>query len=83
MTDPNEHAFAWPSLGEHENGRTFAFSHGGLTKREYFAGQALRGAIGWHGIHEDPKYTKPENIAKDCVSLADALIAELNKKEAV
>lgn len=52
----------------------------GLTKREYFAAQALRGAIEWHGYHERPESTKVENIAKDCVGMADALIIELNKE---
>jgi hypothetical protein len=52
----------------------------GLTKREYFAGQALFAHL-WvnqgHN-HENPKLA--ENIAMDAVACADALIKELGKR---
>ena len=45
----------------------------GLTKREYFAAAAAQG-IGANG-----GYTTFKDMAKDAVSLADALIEALNK----
>lgn len=52
----------------------------GLTKREYFAGQALFAHL-W--LNRNLKRHGPDlaqNIAKDAVTCADALIAELEKK---
>ena len=49
---------------------------GGLTKREYFAVMAMQGILA--GARE---YTPFTNVAKDSVSMADALIDELNKTE--
>lgn len=53
----------------------------GLTKREYFAGQALFAHL-W--LNRNVKQHEPElaaNIAKDALACADALIAELEKDE--
>lgn len=49
-------------------------SYPGLTKREYFAAQALA------GIAACPdEYLPPEEVARTAVVWADALIKELNK----
>ena len=59
---------------EHEN----AFANdweGGLTKREYFAGQAMMGLL-VTGVLDDHDC---EIIAKHAVNQADALINALNK----
>ncbi len=50
----------------------------GLTKREYFAGQALMGLLA-HGIM-DAQITF---AVEDSIKLADALLAELAKPETV
>ena len=47
----------------------------GLTKREYFAAQALRGLL-----TEWPCTSSHKSIADDAVKFADALIDALNKK---
>lgn len=48
----------------------------GLTKREYFAAMAMQ------GLAANPDPISTSGIARIAVSLADALIAELNKAEA-
>ena len=50
----------------------------GMTLRQWYAGQAIS------CIANDSDYTNqywPKNVAEDAVRLADALIAELDKKE--
>lgn len=79
MTNPNDPAFPVdPETQRYQ--KTGAWLLGGLTKREYFVGQAIRGAIEWHGYHEDPRRVNLESIAKDCIAMADTLIAELSKE---
>jgi hypothetical protein len=50
---------------------------GGLSKREYFAGKAMLGILS-NGNY-DIETTSAEIIARDSVSIADALLAELEK----
>ncbi len=50
----------------------------GLTKREYFAGQALFAHL-WLNRNVKNPDPKAEMIAMDAVACADALIAELEK----
>lgn len=45
-----------------------------LTKREYFAGLAMQGAVAFHGVARES-----DALALLSIVLADALIAELNK----
>lgn len=53
----------------------------GLTKREYFAAMAMNGISVWDAQVNEPIHAgKIEELAKACVSYADALIAELNKE---
>jgi hypothetical protein len=59
----------------------------GLTKREYFAASALTGAVSthlnWQKIGSrcaSENDTLASFIAKQCVAMADAIIAELAKK---
>jgi hypothetical protein len=47
----------------------------GMSKREYFAGQAL----GLFKVDEYIHKTVAENIAEQCYTLADAMIAEMEK----
>jgi hypothetical protein len=63
---------------EHDAGASHGkiYSHGGLTKREYFAAKALQ------GICADSLYRPSggdKDFAKLAVGLADALIEELAK----
>ena len=46
----------------------------GLTKREYFAGLAMR------GMCADSKLDDTESIVRSAVHIADTLIEELNKE---
>lgn len=62
--------------GRHsDTGYTIHQPEGGLTKREHFAAMAMQGLITLKGSDcQDSDIT-----AKQCVRMADALIAELNK----
>jgi hypothetical protein len=84
MTNPNDLAFTGkeelvqhcPSLAPEKR-----FVPGGLTKREYFAAMALCG-IAKNSIHETIEGGRSvdyEVCAMTALSMADALIAELNK----
>ena len=50
----------------------------GLTKRELFAAMAMQGILA-NRVYEPPRRTKLAGMAKDAVSAADALLAELAK----
>lgn len=52
----------------------------GLTKREWFAGQALRGAIDWRSSHTRPEEFDVKKLAQDCFAIADTMIAEGGNK---
>lgn len=56
-------------------------SVGGLSKREYFAARALQGFIAANPQCEAPGGHAPHIYAKGAVTMADALIAELEKGE--
>ena len=64
-------ASAFPLIDANAEG--WAFSSGGLTKREYFAGLALMGTIAESDV-------SPEVHARYAVRCADALIIELMKR---
>ena len=66
-TDGNDAAFARP--GTNQSGSEY-----GLTKREYFAAQALIGVMANQG--SSGRYA--HNVALDAVELADAMIEVLN-----
>lgn len=50
--------------------------HYGLTRREYFAGQALAGYF----AHPTTPHMNATDAGAYCVAMADALIAALNKE---
>lgn len=59
----------------------------GLTKREYFAGLAMQGLLSQHtelaanGGSTEHFVGMQEDIAKEAVHLADALLLELEKQD--
>ena len=68
-TYPDEQRFPWTDL----------YSVGGLTKREYFAAMAMQGLC----LNTNAMYEKGQHdaaIAARAVSIADYLLAELEKK---
>ena len=84
MTNPNDPAFPQTIPVMDTSSGSVAYKIGeqfipGLTKREYFAGLAMQGAITLKLPAKDAELMMPESVAKACVFLADALIKELNK----
>lgn len=81
MTNPFDAAFGQPVLGERENGSPYTFSHGGLTKREWFAGLAMGALVIHREVQLDHESKLPSDaIARMAIAQADALIAELSKE---
>lgn len=52
----------------------------GLTKREYFAGQALAGFLSILGDSQ-VETVDPRNVARQSVAIADAVLSELEKEK--
>jgi hypothetical protein len=72
MVRPDDGGPAFPHL---DTGGDAPIGHEGLTKREWFAGQALAGAIANLGLDVE------EGVVADAVvKLADVLVAELRKR---
>lgn len=81
---------AFPTDNEGQTGPN-TWHHPGMSLRQYYAGLAIRGLLSNHEVYKDAKLTapnmderikEPHLIASFAVSAADALIAELEKKEA-
>lgn len=73
---PETHIYHWQAEDK-EVGRTdnvLPRWHGGLTKREYFAGQAMT-LLARSSVHGDQFFA---DRAIACVAMADALIEALN-----
>jgi len=62
----------------HGDGRVFHYSTGGMSLRDYFAGQALEGMA--YMFVMNPEYVDCENAAKQAYKVADAMIAEREKQ---
>ena len=70
---------AFPSYMHEEMGVREGYFDAGMSKREYFAGQAIPSLISWYATNQ---YAKPDvltAVVKDSVAFADALIAELER----
>lgn len=88
MKQPNDGGFAFPSgaLDSCANPGCEAGPMRGMTLRQYYAGKALQGCLAMmnpdtvtHCIEKVGKDTFNEAIARQSRTLADALIAELEK----
>ena len=62
-----------------ENIHSLSCLDGGMTMRDYFAGQALAGVMPYCTF--DEVFNKPEAIAKAAYKIADAMLAERDKEE--
>ncbi len=76
--DPAELQLEKQSLGQFKAQLKY---HGGLTKREWFAGMAMQGMIFNGDAYVDLVLSSNKNWSERAVIAADALIAELNKSE--
>ncbi len=75
MTPVKDGGPAFPHQRQMVNADTYAeITQGGMTIRDYFAGQALAGLSLTLNNHADPEY-----IAKLCFSAADAMLKERTK----
>ena len=76
MNNPiNDGGSAFPSeQGETQNNEWNQTYQPGMTLRDYFAGQALAGAIANHQY--DFGYTDPQEMATCYYEIADAMLAE-------
>lgn len=79
MTNPKDPAFPVAIEAKSYSNGNIWVPPPGLTKREYFAAQALRGAIEWQALNSKPQNFDVKLLAKDCVGVADALIEALKK----
>lgn len=79
MTKPNDPATGY-AYGQAGDGEEMGCCDG-LTKREYFAGEALKGVLaGWDHCPLNP-HELDASAARVAVFWADRLIAELNKEQ--
>jgi hypothetical protein len=69
------------SIALHDNGNALHKEAMGLTKREYFAGQALVGLMvqAIPGGHNTNNTFNNSVVVKHAVDIADAILAELEK----
>jgi hypothetical protein len=67
----------WPRQADGEPVSPCEFGLGGMTTRAWLAGQALNGYLSGRNNLEINPNSRVEQVAKACVSYADALIKEL------
>lgn len=72
-TEPNDPA--------HPSHTRFGEFCPGLTKREHFAGEAMKGLLCNPHIIDRAETLSAEYIAKGCLVFADALISALNREQ--
>lgn len=71
-TNPNDMAF--PTAESQNPDGSWNLLNAGLTKKEYFAAMAMQGMLA------DPHPNSVKTIVHHAVTMADALIVELNKE---
>jgi hypothetical protein len=81
--EPKDGGPAFPNVTTDYRGKGIhdTYSFGGMSLRDYFAGQALIGCL--YGIHADGSINpSPESVANMCCIYADALVARLRSLSA-
>lgn len=82
MTRKNDGGLAFPntitSLSEGDRDFPHEFGLGGMTLRQWYAGQAAMGRIATYGADER---CEPKHVAEFAFEVADALIAEGKKDD--
>jgi hypothetical protein len=71
-------AFPLPMFTRQADGMPMSpqeYGLGGMTLRDWFAGQALAGAVGFSPSNPFRKYDQPEDVAAACYRFADAMLA--------
>lgn len=74
-------AFPQPATSEgHAANTPWGFAGGGMTLRDYFAGQAMQGMLSDPKVgYKQGELDGDEVVAKAAVGFADALLAELRR----
>ncbi len=75
MSKPKNGGAAFPSPETENFGNEW-----GISARDYFAAAALTGFVAAHDASEE--YVNPANCADIAYEIADAMLAERNKREA-
>lgn len=78
-------AFPQPATSEgHAANTPWGFAGGGMTLRDYFAGQAMQGMLSDPKVgYKQGELDGDEVVAKAAVGFADALLAELRRTASV
>lgn len=69
---------AFPQDERHDNGELFR-QHGGMTLRDWFAGQALAGMLAFPGAVNGSREKSGVGVARAAYVYADAMLAERQK----
>lgn len=84
MEKKNDGGPAFPIYIEKIVPGNYARAHPGMSLRDWFAGQALRGILAWDAEMNNRSRTdvstEPQIIAASCYNIADAMLAEREKK---
>jgi hypothetical protein len=75
----NDGGPAFPSVGEGFGNPSY--SAPGMKLRDWFAGQALAGAVGFSPSDPFRRYHQPEEVAAACYRFADAMLAAREGKQ--
>ena len=73
MSERNDGGPAFPVSPDEARGKVSSV-HGGLTIRDYFAGQALTGWLATYGESDDPDDVPVDLVAAFAYELADAML---------
>jgi len=83
MSKQKDGGSAFPMIESNINGegQTYCFSVGGMSRREWYAGQALAGMLAsFSGIFAMLEAGEASRVAKGAYMFADAMIAEGEKQ---
>lgn len=78
----NDGGLAFPNFKTNRvTGCVEILPQGGMTLRDYLAGQALAGQLAFSPSDPFKKYHQPEEVAAACFRFADAMLAAREGKE--